>query len=82
MDKLRPKVGALIVRPSSDRICHSPSRSDSACSCPLPGEARTRLGPEATQTLVIFDRTDAGRVMPWEEQLRREEHGNVVVRWL
>ena len=33
-------------------------------------------------TLVIFDRTPAGRQMPWEERLRRENHGDVVVRWL
>ena len=41
-----------------------------------------KVGRDATQTLVIFDRTPAGRVMPWEERLRREQHGDVVVRWL
>jgi len=40
------------------------------------------VGRDATQTLVIFDRTPAGRVMAWEERLRREQHGDVVVRWL
>jgi len=41
-----------------------------------------KVGRDATQTLVIFDRTAAGRTMPWEERLRREQHGDVVVRWL
>lgn len=41
-----------------------------------------KVGRDATQTLVIFYRTPAGREMPWEERLRREEHGDVVVRWL
>jgi hypothetical protein len=41
-----------------------------------------KVGREATRTLVIFDRTIAGRAMPWEERLRREAHGDVVVRWL
>lgn len=41
-----------------------------------------KVGRDATRTLVIFDRTTAGRAMPWEERLRREEYGNVVVRWL
>ncbi|MBK8802600.1 MAG: AAA-like domain-containing protein [Fibrobacteres bacterium] len=41
-----------------------------------------KVGRDATQTLVIFDRTPAGRAMSWEERLRREEHQDVVVRWL
>jgi len=41
-----------------------------------------QVGRDATQTLAIFDRTPAGRAMPWEERLRRESHGDVVVRWL
>ncbi|HQF56183.1 MAG TPA: ATP-binding protein, partial [Fibrobacteria bacterium] len=41
-----------------------------------------QVGRDATRTLVIFDRTPAGRQMPWEERLRRESHGDVVVRWL
>jgi hypothetical protein len=41
-----------------------------------------KVGRDATQTLAIFDRTPAGRAMPWEERLRRESHGDVVVRWL
>lgn len=41
-----------------------------------------KVGRDATRTLVIFDRTPAGRAMPWEERLRRESHGDVVVRWL
>ncbi len=41
-----------------------------------------KVGRDATRTLVIFDRTPAGRQMPWEERLRRESHGDVVVRWL
>lgn len=40
------------------------------------------VGKSATQTLVLFDRTEAGRALPWEERLRREEHGEVTVRWL
>ncbi|HQF54431.1 MAG TPA: AAA-like domain-containing protein [Fibrobacteria bacterium] len=41
-----------------------------------------KVGRDATQTLAIFDRTPAGREMPWEERLLREQHGDVVVRWL
>ncbi|MBK9578240.1 MAG: AAA-like domain-containing protein [Fibrobacterota bacterium] len=41
-----------------------------------------KVGRDATRTLVIFDRTTAGRAMPWEERLRREEYDSVVVRWL
>lgn len=41
-----------------------------------------QVGRDATRTLVLFDRTPAGRQMPWEERLRRENHGDVVVRWL
>lgn len=41
-----------------------------------------KVGRDSTQTLVLFDRTEAGRAMPWEERLRREEQGDVVVRWL
>ncbi|HNY32086.1 MAG TPA: hypothetical protein PKO15_14475 [Fibrobacteria bacterium] len=41
-----------------------------------------KVGHDATKTLVIFDRTPAGRTMPWEERLRREQHADVVVRWL
>lgn len=41
-----------------------------------------KVGRDATKTLVIFDRTPAGRTMPWEERLRREQHQDVVVRWL
>ncbi len=41
-----------------------------------------QVGRDATQTLALFDRTPAGRAMPWEERLRREVHGEVVVRWL
>jgi len=41
-----------------------------------------QVGRDATQTLAIFDRTPSGRAMPWEERLRRESHGDVVVRWL
>jgi hypothetical protein len=41
-----------------------------------------KVGRDATKTLAIFDRTPAGRAMPWEERLRRESHGDVVVRWL
>ncbi|MBK9579043.1 MAG: AAA-like domain-containing protein [Fibrobacteres bacterium] len=41
-----------------------------------------KVGRDSTKTLVIFDRTPAGRAMPWEERLRREQHQDVVVRWL
>jgi len=42
---------------------------------------RDKVG-EATQTLAIFDRTESGRNIPWEERLQREEHGSVVVWWM
>jgi hypothetical protein len=36
---------------------------------------------KASQTLVIFDRTEAGKKLPLEERLRIEQHDDVVVRW-
>jgi hypothetical protein len=35
-----------------------------------------------TQTLAIFDRTPAGRAMPWSDRLRKEENGAVTVWWM
>ena len=46
------------------------------------GRYADKVGRDATQALVIFDRTPAGRIMPWGERLRREEYEDVVVRWL
>jgi hypothetical protein len=40
-----------------------------------------KVGLESTQTLVIFDRTEAGRKMPWDERLLHEQHGAVTVWW-
>lgn len=37
---------------------------------------------EATQTLALFDRTESGRQIPWEERLKREVQGDVVVWWM
>lgn len=42
---------------------------------------RDKVG-EATQTLALFDRTETGRAMPWEERLKREQHGDVTVWWM
>jgi hypothetical protein len=42
---------------------------------------KDKVHGEATQTLVIFDRTPAGKALPWEERLRIEKHSDVVVRW-
>jgi hypothetical protein len=35
-----------------------------------------------TQTLAIFDRTPAGRAMPWSDRLRQQENGAVTVWWM
>jgi hypothetical protein len=42
---------------------------------------RDKVG-EATQTLALFDRTESGRQIPWEQRLKRELHGGVVVWWM
>jgi hypothetical protein len=34
-----------------------------------------------TQTLVIFDRTPTGKAMSFDEKLKREEYGDVIVWW-
>jgi hypothetical protein len=42
-----------------------------------------KVGSEGTtQTLAIFDRTPAGRAMPWSDRLRKEENGAVTVWWM
>jgi hypothetical protein len=42
---------------------------------------RDKVG-EATQTLALFDRTEAGKAMPWEDRLKCEQHGDVTVWWM
>ena len=66
------------------KLVHPRDGSESTLEQGLKQIARyaDKVGRDATQTLVIFDRTPAGRAMPWEERLRRESHGDVVVRWL
>jgi hypothetical protein len=41
-----------------------------------------KAGLDSTQTLVLFDRTETGRKIPWDERLRREQHANVTVWWM
>jgi hypothetical protein len=41
-----------------------------------------KTGLDSTQTLAIFDRTESGRKIPWDERLRREQHGTVTVWWM
>jgi hypothetical protein len=42
---------------------------------------KDKVHGDATQTLVIFDRTKTGKKMPWAKRLRIEQHGDVTVRW-
>ena len=41
-----------------------------------------KVGLDSTQTLVLFDRTEAGRKIPWDDRLLREQHDLVTVWWL
>jgi hypothetical protein len=42
---------------------------------------KDKVHGDATQTLVIFDRTKTGKKLSWAKRLRTEQHGDVVVRW-
>ena len=42
---------------------------------------KDKVHGDATQTLVIFDRTKTGKKLSWAKRLRIEQHGDVVVRW-